>query len=119
MDLLRRQTLGDTLRRSARRSPERLALRFEDQTWTYAKLDSDVNRVAHGLAGIGIVKGDRVAVLSRNSAYFVLLRFALAKIGAVLVPINFMLRAEEVAHVLRHSGARFLCAAPDLAGTAA
>jgi len=119
MDLLHRQTLGDTLRRSARRSPHRLALQFEDQTWTYAELDADVNRVAHGLAAIGITKGDPVAVLSRNSAYFVLLRFALAKLGAVLVPINFMLGPAEVAHVLRHSGARVMCAAPDLAATAA
>src|SRR5687768_985150 len=99
MDLLHRQTLGDTLRRSARRSPDRLALQFEDRIWTYAELDADVNRVAHGLAAIGIVKGDRVAILSRNSAYFVLLRFALAKLGAVLVPINFMLGPAEVAHV--------------------
>jgi fatty-acyl-CoA synthase len=119
MDLLHRQTLGDTLRRTARRSPDRLALLFEGRTWTYTQLDTEVNRVAHGLAGLGIAKGDRVAILSRNSAYFVLLRFALARLGAVLVPINFMLGPAEVAHVLRHSGARVLCAAPDLSGTAA
>ena len=117
--MLHRQTLGDTLRRTARRSPDRLALLFAGRTWTYTQLDADVNRVAHGLAGLGIAKGDRVAILSRNSAYFVLLRFALARLGAVLVPINFMPGPEEVAHVLRHSGARVLCAAPDLSATAA
>lgn len=119
MGVLHRQTLGDTLRRSARRNPERLALQFEEQVWTYAQLDADVNRVAHGLAAIGIIKGDRVAVFSRNSASFVLLRFALARLGAVLVPINFMLGPEEVVHVLRHSGANVICAAPDLAQVAA
>jgi fatty-acyl-CoA synthase len=118
MEPLHRQTLGDTLRRSARRYPDRPALRFEDQDWSYAQLDADVNRVAHGLAAMGIVKGDRVAVFSRNSAYFVLLRFALARLGAVLVPINFMLGPEEAAYVLRHSGARVLCAAPNLSATA-
>jgi fatty-acyl-CoA synthase len=118
MDVLHRQTLGDTLRRSARRDPDRLALRFEHREWSYAQLDAEVNRVAHGLAAIGISKGARVAIFSRNSAYFVLLRFALARLGAILVPINFMLRPEEVAHVLRHSGASVMCAAPDLAPTA-
>jgi fatty-acyl-CoA synthase len=120
VDPLHLQTIGDTLRRTARRSPERLALRFEDRTWTYRQLDDQVNCVANGLSEVaGIATGDRVAILSRNSAYFVLLRFALARLGSVLVPINFMLGPEEVAHVLRHSGARVLCAAPDLVETAA
>src|SRR5436190_20760210 len=85
MDRLHRQTLGDTLRRTARRLPHKTALVFRTRTWTYAALDADCNRVAHGLAGLGIVKGDRVAILSRNSAEFVLIRFALARLGAVLV----------------------------------
>ena len=76
MELLHRQTLGDTLRRTARRTPERLGLVFGDQTWTYAELHADANRVAHGLAELGVRKGERVAILSRNSACFVLLRFA-------------------------------------------
>jgi len=118
MDRLHRQTLGDTLRRTARRLPHKTALVFRTRTWTYAELDADCNRVAHGLAGLGIAKGDRVAILSRNSAEFVLIRFALARLGAVLVPINFMLGPEEVGFVLRHAGARFLCVAPDLADTA-
>jgi fatty-acyl-CoA synthase len=118
MDRLHRQTLGDTLRRTARRLPHKTALVFRTRTWTYAELDADCNRVANGLAGLGIVKGDRVAILSRNSAEFVLIRFALARLGAVLVPINFMLGPEEVGFVLRHAGARFLCVAPDLADTA-
>jgi fatty-acyl-CoA synthase len=116
---LHRQTVGDTLRRTARRVPNKSSLVFGGRNWTYAELDSDCNRIAHGLAGMGVRKGDRVAILSRNSAVFVLLRFALARLGAVLVPINFMLGPEEVAFVLGHAGVRFLCAAPDLAATAA
>jgi fatty-acyl-CoA synthase len=114
----RRQTLADVLRRTARRLPHKPALFFEGQTWTYAELDTDCNRIGHGLAGIGIGKGDHVAILSRNSAAFVLLRFALARLGAVLVPINFMLNPVEVAFVLRHAGVRVVCTAPDLADTA-
>ena len=64
----------------------------------------------HGLAGIGVRSGDRVAILSRNSHAFAALRFALARLGAVLVPINFMLTAEEIADrlgVSRPTGFRY------------
>lgn len=104
----RRQTLGDLVRRSARRFPDKLAIACGDTRWTYAELDALVNRLAAGLAGRGIAQGDRVAVLARNSHGFVAMRFALARIGAVLVPINFMLKGEEVAFILRHAGARML-----------
>jgi fatty-acyl-CoA synthase len=63
-------------------------------------------------------KGARIAVLSRNSHAFAALRFALARLGAVLVPINFMLKAEEVAYILRHAGAAMLATDSGLAGLA-
>jgi fatty-acyl-CoA synthase len=72
-----------------------------------------VNRLARGLLAEGIASGDRVAILARNSHAFAALRFALAKIGAVLVPINFMLNADECAFILRSAGARALAMGPD------
>jgi fatty-acyl-CoA synthase len=63
-------------------------------------------------------QGDRVAVLARNSHGFAALRFALARLGAVLVPINFMLKADEVAYILRHAGARTLATDSGLADLA-
>jgi fatty-acyl-CoA synthase len=104
-----RHTLGDLLRRTAARLPHKPAIRCGEVDWTYAEFDRVCNRFAAGLAGQGIGVGDRVAVLSRNSHAFAALRFALARLGAVLVPINFMLKAEEAAYILRHSGARLLC----------
>ena len=83
-----------------------------------ADFDAVCNRLAHGLSGQGIEHGDRVAILSRNSHAFAALRFAVARLGAVLVPVNFALTADEVNYILRHSGARMLCAAGDLAPTA-
>src|SRR5262249_13531994 len=82
--------------------------------WTYAEFDAICNRLAHGLLNIGVHEGDRIAVLSRNSHAFAALRFAIARVGAVLVPINFMLNAQEVAYVLKHAGVRLLCAGPDM-----
>jgi len=106
----RRQTLGDLLRRSASRYPDVSAIECgEHVRWTYAEFDRLCDHLAAALIGEGVVRGDRVAVLSRNSHSFALLRFALARAGGVLVPINFMLHPEEIAYILEHSGATSLC----------
>jgi fatty-acyl-CoA synthase len=103
-----RHTLADLLRRSAAREPHKLAIACGDTRWSYAQFHAISERVAAGLCTQGVAKGDRVAILARNSHAFVALRFGLARLGAVLVPINFMLKAEEVAYILRHAGARML-----------
>ena len=115
---LRSHTLGDLLRRTAARLPEKLAIQCGNTAWTYREFDSVVNRLANGLAqglaGAPVTAGDTVAVLSRNSHAFAALRFALARLGAVIVPINFMLNADEVAYILKHSQARLLAVGPDM-----
>jgi fatty-acyl-CoA synthase len=111
---IRRQTLGDLLRRTAARVPDKTAIVCGEVSWSYAEFDAICNRLANGLLASGVKPGDRVAILSRNSHGFAAVRFALAKMGAVLVPINFMLNAEEVAYILRHSGAELLWTGPDL-----
>jgi fatty-acyl-CoA synthase len=115
----RRQTLADLVRRSARRYPDKLAIVCGDASaqvrWTFAQFDAVVDRLAGALAARGIGTGDRVAVLARNSHGFAALRFAVARIGAVLVPINFMLKAPEVAFILKHSGAKMLAVDSGLA----
>ena len=115
---IRRQTLGDVLRRTAQRLPAKTAVICGDTQWTYAEFDALVSRLAAGLAQIGVAQGDPVAVLARNSHGFAALRFALARLGAVLVPVNFMLKAEEVAYILRHAGAKTLATDSGLAGLA-
>ena len=105
---LRRQTLADTLRRTARRAPDRLGLACGETRWSYRELHEVCERLAGGLAGRGVARGDKVAVLARNSHGFVALRYALMRLGAVIVPINFMLQANDVAFILEHSGARVL-----------
>ena len=113
--MIGRQSLGDLLRRTARRTPDKPAVVCGDTTWTFAQFDALCTRLAAGLAGIGVTKGERVAILARNSHAFCAMRFALARLGAVLVPVNFMLNAEEVAFILRHSGARVLAVDSGLA----
>ena len=115
---LRRQTLSDTLRRSAERVPGRLGLACGATRWTYAELHAVSQRLAAGLASRGIRRGDKVAVLARNSHGFVALRYALMRLGAVMVPINFMLNADDVAFILNHSGARMLASDSGMAEVA-
>ena len=75
---------------------------------TFSKLDRRVNRTANMLAGLGITKGDRVSVLMANSAEFMDIFYALAKLGAVCVPLNWRLAVPELAYILADSDARAL-----------
>src|SRR5258705_11429856 len=113
---LRRQTLGDLLRRTRKRFPQKTAIRCGTTVWTYAEFDDVCSRLAAGLAAIGIGPGERVAIIARNSHAFAALRFALARIGGVLVPINFMLTVTEAQFILGHSGAKVLCVGAEFAG---
>ncbi|HSV51645.1 MAG TPA: acyl-CoA synthetase [Burkholderiaceae bacterium] len=112
---IRRQTIADLLHRTAKRYPNKAGLLCGATRWTFAEFDAVVDRVAAGLAGMGVGHASRVAVLARNSHGFAALRFALARLGAVLVPINFMLKAEEVAFILRHAEAQTLATDSGLA----
>ncbi|MGA0587451.1 acyl-CoA synthetase [Dyella sp. KRB-257] len=103
--MMGRQTLGDLLWRSTCRVPDKTAIIYGDTRLSYAQLDELANRTAHALAERGIGKGERVALLSHNHYLFVVLHFALARLGAILVPVNFMLTGEDVAYIVDHSGA--------------
>ena len=116
--MIRRQTLADVLHRSATRTPNKLAVACGEVRWTYAEFEAISRRVAAGLHARGVGHGSRVAILARNSHAFAAMRFALAHLGAVLVPINFMLKAEEVAYILRHAGATMLATDSGLAALA-
>ncbi|RQR24606.1 acyl-CoA synthetase [Burkholderia sp. Bp9142] len=113
-DVVRQQCIGDILRRTAQRFPDKEAIICGDVRWTYAEFNRICNRIGHALLERGIGKGDRVAILSRNSHAFAAMRFAVARIGAILVPINFMLNADEIAYILRSSGAETLAVGPGL-----
>jgi fatty-acyl-CoA synthase len=105
---LRRQTLSDLLHRTAKRLPNKPGILCGDTAWTWGEFDAIVSRLAAGLHAQGVVSGEHVGVLARNSHGFAALRFALARLGAVLVPVNFMLNADEAAYILRHAGVKLL-----------
>lgn len=115
---LSRQSIFDTLRRSAKRNPEKMAIKYLDQQWSYREFFDLSLRVAAGLEARGIQAGDRVAILSRNSAAFAASRYAIAALGAILVPVNFMLNTDGASYILKHSGARLLLVGAEEKATA-
>ena len=114
----RQHAVGDLLHRTARRYPDKLAVVAGDLRVTYAEFDAAVNRAAHALADRGLAKGDRLALLSHNCWQYAVLAFATAKLGVVLVPVNFMLGPDEIGYILEHSGAGGIVAEDTLAPTA-
>jgi len=99
----RSQALGDIPRRTARRHPDKTAIIDGDVALTFAEFEKLVDRVAAALHDNGFRPGDRVALLSHNCWQYAVLAFATARAAVVLVPINFMLTAEEISYILRHS----------------
>jgi fatty-acyl-CoA synthase len=106
----RRHGIADLLRRTALREPDRTAIVYRDLRQSYAELDAMVSRAAGALAARGVAAGDRIAIFSHNNHAFVVCYFALARLGAVSVPINFMLGPAEVGYVLEHAEATGLIA---------
>src|SRR5213075_2275930 len=103
----------------ARRTPDRCALKYRGEDISYADFHGRIRRVGGWLAARGIGPGDVVAVLMKNSAAFLELVFATSHIGAVFLPINYRLSADEVSYIVGNSGARILIADEELASIAA
>ena len=102
----------------ARVSPERIALIYGRERISYAVLAERLRAAAGMLAAKGIAKGDIVGILMKNSAAFIELALAASHIGAVLLPINFRLAAEEVGYILEHAGAKLLIVDEELLASA-
>ena len=108
--------LSRFVRHHALRTPDRIALVQGDARVTYAELWSRICTVAGLLRARGIDRGDRVALFMKNSVAFIEIAFAVSHVGAVLVPVNFRLAADEVDHILQDSGAALLFCDEELAG---
>src|SRR4249919_1596881 len=114
-------TVNDFLRRAEEIYPHRDAIIDEPaqpaESWgtiTYAEMAARARAQAAALDSIGIGVGERVAVVSHNSARLLTALFGVSGSGRVLVPINFRLVAEEVKYIVAHSGARILMVDPEL-----
>jgi len=104
---------------SAQRFPGHTALRMDDQALTYADLDDATARLAHMMTSMGIGPGDRIGLMVPNVPEFGLVFYAALRCGAVVVPMNPLLKEREIAYYLGDSGARFLFAWHQIADVAA
>ncbi len=107
------QTIGENFERTVAAHGDREALVdcATSRRWTYSELDVEVDEVALGLMARGIEPGDRVGIWAPSCAEWVLVQYATAKIGAVLVNVNPAYREHELTFVLRQSGLRTLVSA--------
>jgi acyl-CoA synthetase (AMP-forming)/AMP-acid ligase II len=100
--------IGDALHWYATYRPNKIALVSSAGTQTYAELWSRVCRLGSALAELGLVAGDRIALLMQNSSRYIEVYQAAALMGAAVVPLNFRFTASEIEYVVNHSGARAL-----------
>ena len=107
---LRDFTPFDVVERNARLYPDLLAFAFDRERITHAGYLARVQRLAAGLARAGVRPGDRIAVLSQNNLEFVDLYGAAARLGAIVVPINWRLSAEEIAYVAADAAPKIVIA---------
>ena len=107
------ETIGENLEHTAARVPDNLALvsRHQNRRYTYAEFNAAVDEVARGLLALGLEAGDRIGIWSPNCAEWVLVQYATAKVGVILVNINPAYRTSELAYALNQSGCRMLVAA--------
>ncbi|WP_399934375.1 acyl-CoA synthetase [Streptomyces kanamyceticus] len=113
---VRDNTVDGVLRRSARRTPRRTALRYGERSWTYEELDDAVSRAARVLRDHGLAPGDRVGAYAHNSDAYLIGFLACARAGLVHVPVNQNLTGEDLAYIVRQSGSSLVLADPGLAG---
>ncbi|MBL4831756.1 MAG: long-chain fatty acid--CoA ligase [Aliivibrio sp.] len=100
--------LATNLERNATYRPNNIALIFQEQRITYSELNQSVNKIANHLVDIGIEPNDKVALSCPNTPDFVIAYYAIQKVGAVVVPLNIMLKGTEIAYHLDDSDAKAL-----------
>ena len=105
--------LAINLEKTAARLPEKIAIRFAGASVTYRELDATCNQLANGLKSLGLKAGDRCLVMLPNSLEIVFAYYALAKLGAIAVPVNFLFRQHELSYILADSRPKAIIAAAD------
>lgn len=113
---VRSSTVDGVLTRSARRVPDRTAVRYADRSWSYAELEDAVSTAAAVLTGEhGLRHGDRVATYAHNSDVYLIAYLACARAGLIHVPVNQNLTGADLAHILGQSGSSLVLTDPDMA----
>jgi fatty-acyl-CoA synthase len=112
--------LADLIARNAAFTPDKLALRSREATWTYSSFAARIEGLARAMASqLGVQRGDRVAVLAMNHPDYLVLLYACARLGAMLVPLNWRLAVPEQLFILSDADVRALFVAEEFRTVAA
>ncbi|KXG09802.1 Long-chain-fatty-acid--CoA ligase [Anoxybacillus sp. P3H1B] len=102
--------ISELLARNARKFPEKIAIIDGDAVLSYRQVDETVNRLASSLQRLGLKREDKVVLYMPNTKEFVYAYFAVLRLGAIAVPVNARLTAEEVRYIVEHSEAKAVIA---------
>ena len=111
--------IASVLEKTAAALPGKAGYVADGTAVTYGELHAMVSKFAAGLAAAGLARGDRAAIWHHSSIEFVALTLAVLRLGAIVVPVNVMLKEREASWVLSNAGASWLFHGPDLCGLAA
>lgn len=104
----------ELLSKTANKYPESTCIHYQGRNMTYAEVDEASSRLASALAGLGVNKGDRVAIMLPNTPQFVISYFGILKAGGVVVPCSMLYTPSELEHQLRDSGATIVIGLKDV-----
>ncbi len=110
-------TLTEMLKESCRIYPKKNALIFGKKRITYRQLNNQVTAVSCGLIRLGIKKDEKVAILLKNCPEYVISYFAILKTGGIVIPLNFMLKEEELKYILDDAGVSTIITSPEFMPT--
>ena len=110
--------LGSLVREAAQRFADKTILRFEGSSLSFAELETRTNQLANVLEKLGVKAGDRVAVMLGNGFDFPITWLSIAKLGAIMVPVNTQYQHDDLRFVLRDSGAWLLVTSPEFVALA-
>lgn len=110
------RVIGDVIRLNARRYPGKTAIIMDDRFMTYGQINRQVNQLARGLGALGIKPGDKVGILAFNCLEYPVIIYAIAKTGAIVVPINFRYKKDELVYVVNNSEPKVLFYGPEFSG---
>jgi fatty-acyl-CoA synthase len=116
IDMAQLLNIGDVLTTNARLFPDKVGASDQTRSLSFSHWNTRSNRLANAILGLGLKKGDRIAVLAYNAVEWLEIYAATAKAGVVMVPINFRLVGSEVAFIVTDSGASAMIVQDELAG---
>ena len=105
--------LGQVARAAVEKFADKEALVFEGRSFSFSELNTMIEAVAGGLSELGLTKGDVITLYAANSWQWIVSYYAIARLGAVINPVNTMLTPDEIDYVVKDCGARAIIASPE------